>query len=192
MAERTRRIEAGDQTVVGVNAFTETEPSPLDSPGNILTVDPAVEHELIAEVDEWRPVRDQAAVDAALAALHDAAVGGGNIMEPSIALAKAGGTTGEWAGCLREVFGEFRAPTGVNAAVGRRVGELAAVAEFVKTHGRRAAAVPRGQARPRRPQQRRRADRRRGPRRRHGGRVQRHPPRRPSRSWRRHATRTPT
>jgi (2R)-ethylmalonyl-CoA mutase len=132
MAERTRRIEAGDLIVVGVNAFTESEPSPLDSPGNILTVDPAVEHELIAEVTLWRNARNQSAVDAAIAALHHAAVDGSNIMEPSIALAKAGGTTGEWAGCLREVFGEFRAPTGVNAAVGRRVGELAAVAEFVK------------------------------------------------------------
>ena len=132
MAERTRRIEAGDQTVVGVNAFTESEPSPLDSPGNILTVDPAIEHQLIDEVGQWRRERNQADVDAALAALHDAAVNGLNIMEPSIALAKAGGTTGEWAGCLRDVFGEFRAPTGVNAAVGRRVGELAEVAEFVK------------------------------------------------------------
>jgi (2R)-ethylmalonyl-CoA mutase len=133
MAERTRRIEAGDQLVVGVNAYTESEPSPLDSPGNILTVDPAVEHELIAEVAAWRSNRSQADVDAAIGALHDAAVNGTNIMEPSIALAKAGGTTGEWSGALREVFGEFRAPTGVNAAVGRRVGELAAVAEFVKT-----------------------------------------------------------
>jgi len=133
MAERTRRIEAGEQTVVGVNAFTETEPSPLDTPGNILTVDPAVEHDLIVEVDQWRAARDHAAVESALAALRAAAIGGDNIMEPSIALAKAGGTTGEWAAVLRETFGEFRAPTGVNAAVGRRVGELAAVAEFVKT-----------------------------------------------------------
>jgi (2R)-ethylmalonyl-CoA mutase len=133
MSERTRRIEAGDLTVVGVNAYTETEPSPLDAPGNILTVDPAIEHELIAELEQWRSDRDQSAVDAAIAALHDAAVSGANIMESSIALAVAGGTTGEWAGCLREVFGEFRAPTGVNAAVGRRVGHLAAVAEFVKT-----------------------------------------------------------
>ena len=133
MAERTRRIEAGDQTVVGVNKFTETEPSPLDTPGNILTVDPAIEHQLVSELGQWRSDRDRGAVDAAIAALHDAAVGGGNIMEPSIALAKAGGTTGEWSAVLREVFGEFRAPTGVNAAVGRRVGELAAVAAYVKT-----------------------------------------------------------
>ena len=133
MAERTRRIEAGDQTVVGVNKFTETEPSPLDTPGNILTVDPAIEQQLVSELGQWRSDRDRGAVDAAIAALHDAAVGGGNIMEPSIALAKAGGTTGEWSAVLREVFGEFRAPTGVNAAVGRRVGELAAVAAYVKT-----------------------------------------------------------
>jgi len=133
MAERTRRIEAGDQTVVGVNRFTETEPSPLDTPGNILTVDPAIEAELVAELGKWRAARDQPAVDAAITALHAAAAEGGNIMEPSIALAKAGGTTGEWSQVLRDVFGEFRAPTGVNAAVGRRVGELATVAEFVKS-----------------------------------------------------------
>ncbi len=132
MAERTRRIEAGDQTVVGVNSFTETEPSPLDTPGNILTVDPAIELELVDELAIWRAERDSVAVDAALAALHDAAVNGDNVMEPSIALARAGGTTGEWTEVLREVFGEFRAPTGVNAAVGRRVGELATVAEFVR------------------------------------------------------------
>ena len=132
MAERTRRIEAGDQIVVGVNRFTETEPSPLDTPGNILTVDPAVEQQQVAELAQWRSARNQAAVDAALGALHDAATDGSNIMEPSIALAKAGGTTGEWSAVLRDVFGEFRAPTGVNAAVGRRVGELAAVAQFVR------------------------------------------------------------
>ena len=132
MAERTRRIEAGDQTVVGVNAFTETAESPLDTPGNILTVDPLVEHQLVADVQAWRASRGAGAVTAALDDLRRAAVEGTNIMEPSIALARAGGTTGEWAGVLREVFGEFRAPTGVGAAVGRRVGELAAVAAFVK------------------------------------------------------------
>jgi (2R)-ethylmalonyl-CoA mutase len=132
MAERTRRIESGEQIVVGVNKFTETEPSPLDAPGNILTVDPAIEQQLVGELRQWRSARNQSAVNAAIGALHDAAVGGGNIMEPSIALAKAGGTTGEWSAALREVFGEFRAPTGVNAAVGRRVGELAEVATFVR------------------------------------------------------------
>ncbi len=132
MAERTRRIESGEQQVVGVNVFAETAESPLDTPGNILTVDPAVEHELIADVQAWRAARDAAAVAAALDDLRRAAFDGTNIMGSSIALAKAGGTTGEWATALREVFGEYRAPTGVNAAVGRRVGELAAVAEFVK------------------------------------------------------------
>ncbi|MCY7298512.1 MAG: protein meaA, partial [Ilumatobacteraceae bacterium] len=132
MAERTRRIEAGDQVVVGVNKFTETERSPLDTPGNILTVDPAIEQQQVAELVQWRSARDQAAVDNALSALRDAAKDGSNIMEPSIALAKVGGTTGEWSAVLREEFGEFRAPTGVNAAVGRRVGELAEVAAFVK------------------------------------------------------------
>jgi (2R)-ethylmalonyl-CoA mutase len=87
---------------------------------------------LVADVQEWRASRDQTAVDAAIAALHEAAAFGTNIMEPSIALAKAGGTTGEWSSTLRDVFGEFRAPTGVSAAVGGRTGELAAVAEFVK------------------------------------------------------------
>ncbi|MDO8390506.1 MAG: protein meaA [Actinomycetota bacterium] len=133
MAERSRRIEAGDQMVVGVNAFTESEPSPLDTPGNILTVDPAIEAQLKAEVVQWRADRDDAAVQAALTALKAAALDGTNIVDASIVLAKAGGTTGEWSSVLREVFGEFRAPTGVNAAVGRRVGELAAVAEYVKT-----------------------------------------------------------
>jgi (2R)-ethylmalonyl-CoA mutase len=133
MAERTRRIEAGDLTVVGVNAYTETAESPLDTPGNILTVDPQVEHDLVAELQLWRAGRDNDAVAEALLALRRAAESGENIMEPSIALARLGGTTGEWAGELRDVFGEFRAPTGVAAAVGRRVGELAAVAEYVKT-----------------------------------------------------------
>jgi len=133
MAERTRRIEAGDQVVVGVNAFTETTHSPLSGADNILTVDPAVEAELTDDVIAWRSARDQSAVDAALAELRRAAVDGTNIMEPSIVLAKAGGTTGEWSATLREVFGEYRAPTGVSAAVGKRVGELAEVAAFVKT-----------------------------------------------------------
>ncbi|MGA1361980.1 MAG: protein meaA [Ilumatobacteraceae bacterium] len=133
MAERTRRIESGEQTVVGVNSFTEFEASPLAGGDNILIVDPATERETVAEVEGWRRSRDAAAVEAALAGLRRAAEDGTNIMEPSIALALAGGTTGEWAGVLREVFGEFRAPTGVNAAVGRRTDELAEVADFVRT-----------------------------------------------------------
>lgn len=133
MAERTRRIESGDQTVVGVNSFTEFETSPLGGEGNIVKVDPDVERQMIEDVTAWRASRDEKAVQSALEDLRRAAEGDQNIMEPSIALAKAGGTTGEWAGILRTIFGEYRAPTGVAAAVGKRPGELAAVAEFVRT-----------------------------------------------------------
>ena len=133
MAERTRRIESGEQVVVGVNSYTESEDSPLATPGNILVVDPAVETEMIADVEKWRSTRDSARVQAALTHLRDAAVSGENIMEPSIELAEAGGTTGEWSQVLRDVFGEFRAPTGVGAAVGRRTSALAEVAEYVRT-----------------------------------------------------------
>lgn len=133
MAERTRRIEGGEQVVVGVNRFTESEASPLNQPGNILTVDPAVEAEMIADVQQWRANRDEAVVQAGLAELRRAAVEGDNLMPPSIALAKAGGTTGEWSEVLRDVFGEYRAPTGVGAAAGRRTADLAAVAELVRS-----------------------------------------------------------
>ncbi len=133
MAERTRRIESGEQTVVGVNSYRETESSPLGGEGKIVKVDPAVEKETIDDVNRWRGSRDEDAVKKALDELRRAAIEGDNVMEPSIALAKAGGTTGEWAGLLREVFGEYRAPTGVSAAVGKRPGELAAVAEFVRS-----------------------------------------------------------
>ncbi len=133
MADRTRRIESGDQIVVGVNAYTETAESPLNTPGNILTVDETVEAELVADVTAWRASRDAGAAAAALDELRRVAKEGGNIMEPSIALARAGGTTGEWSAALRDAFGEYRAPTGVGAAVGRRVDELSAVAAFVKT-----------------------------------------------------------
>jgi (2R)-ethylmalonyl-CoA mutase len=133
MAERTRRIETGDQVVVGVNKFTEFTDSPLGGEGNILKVDPAVEAETIADTNAWRASRDNAAVEAALKELRHAALEGLNIVPPSIALAKAGGTTGEWAGTLRELFGEYRAPTGVAAALGRRTHELAEVAAFVKS-----------------------------------------------------------
>ncbi|MFM7745749.1 MAG: protein meaA [Actinomycetota bacterium] len=133
MAERTRRIETGDQVVVGVNKFTETTDSPLGGDGNILKVDPAVETETIADTNAWRAGRDNAAVEAALHELRHAAAEGLNIVPPSIALAKAGGTTGEWGTALREIFGEYRAPTGVAAALGRRTAELADVAQFVKS-----------------------------------------------------------
>jgi (2R)-ethylmalonyl-CoA mutase len=133
MATRTRRIEGGEQVVVGVNSYTESEDSPLAVPGNILVVDPAVENEMIADVAAWRSSRDNERVQAALARVRAAAESDENIMEASIELAEAGGTTGEWSAVLREVFGEFRAPTGVGAAVGRRTHALAEVAEFVKS-----------------------------------------------------------
>jgi (2R)-ethylmalonyl-CoA mutase len=116
----TRRLEAierGEQVVVGVNKWTETEPSPLTTgDGSILTVDPAVEAEQVEKLKAWRGARDAKAVAKALAALRAAAAEDRNIMEPSIACAKAGITTGEWGSTLREVFGEYRAPTGVGRA----------------------------------------------------------------------------
>jgi len=137
MAERTRRIANGEQVVVGVNAFTETAQSPLGGNDNILRVDPAVEAAHVADVQQWRASRNSSAVAAALRDLRDAAVGSRNIMEPSIALARAGGTTGEWASTLREVFGEYRAPTGVGGVAAPRGEDLAAVA-------RRSSALPGG------------------------------------------------
>jgi (2R)-ethylmalonyl-CoA mutase len=117
--ERLHRIESGEQTVVGQNRFAESEESPLtaDAEGRILVVDPAVEAQQIEAVRRWRSERDQAAVDAALAALARAAAEPHeNLMTPTIAAARAGATTGEWARTLREVFGSYRAPTGVGEA----------------------------------------------------------------------------
>ncbi len=114
---RLEAIEAGSQTVVGVNRFVETEPSPLTTgEGSILTVPPEVEEQAIERMKAWRASRDEKAVASALAALRAAAAEGRNVMEPSIAAAKAGVTTGEWGATLREVFGEYRAPTGVGRA----------------------------------------------------------------------------
>ena len=129
MAHRTRRIETGAQTVVGVNAYTETAASPLGGHGTILTVDPAVGEQMVADVQHWRATRDQGAVDAALAELRRVAATDDNVMPATIALAKAGGTTGEWGAVMREVFGEFRAPTGVAGATGGTTAGLAAVAD---------------------------------------------------------------
>ena len=137
-AERVSRIESGEQTVVGVTRFTETADSPLTAEGDletILKVDPKVEASLVEELAVWRSQRDEAAVDAALAELirvaqsHDPA---DNIMIPSIALAHAGGTTGEWANALRGVYGEYRAPTGVSGGIGRRTSEMARVTVLSK------------------------------------------------------------
>ncbi|WP_257720213.1 protein meaA [Blastochloris viridis] len=114
---RLEGIERGEQIVVGVNRFKETEPSPLTTgEGAILTVPEHVEAEQVARLNAWRASRDAKAAAKALAALRAAAAEGRNIMEPSIACAKAGITTGEWGGTLREVFGEYRAPTGVGRA----------------------------------------------------------------------------
>jgi (2R)-ethylmalonyl-CoA mutase len=126
--KRLEGIEAGSQVVVGVNRWTETEPSPLTTgDGSILTVDPAVEAEQIGKLKAWREGRDAKAVATALDALRRAAAEGTNIMEPSIACAKAGVTTGEWGGTLREVFGEYRAPTGVGRAARDVGGDLVKV-----------------------------------------------------------------
>jgi (2R)-ethylmalonyl-CoA mutase len=133
MAERARRIESGDQVVVGVNRFTESTDSPLSGADNILVVDHRVEQQMVDDVVAWRSQRNQQAVDTALAKLRSAAESDANLMEPSIELAMAGGTTGEWGDVLRQVFGEYRAPTGVGAAAGRRTSELADVAQFVRT-----------------------------------------------------------
>ncbi len=116
-ADRLNRIERNETVVVGVNRWTTGEPSPLQSEdGGIMVVDPAVEQEQIDRLNTWRAERDETAVEAALAALRDAAQSGTNIMEPSIAAAKAGVTTGEWAEQMRRVFGTYRGPTGVSAS----------------------------------------------------------------------------
>ena len=115
---RLGRIESGETSVIGVNKFMQGEESPLTSgEGGILTVDPAVEAEQIARLEEWRAARDGEAVKAALAGLREAAQEGRNIMPASIACAKAGVTTGEWGFAMRQAFGEYRAPTGVGKAV---------------------------------------------------------------------------
>jgi (2R)-ethylmalonyl-CoA mutase len=122
-SERLARIESGEQVVVGVNRWTETEPSPLSAgEGAIQVIDAAVEAEQIGRLKAWRASRDARAAQAALAELERAAREGGNVMEPSIACAKAGVTTGEWGGLLRKIFGEYRAPTGVGQSIVLRDG----------------------------------------------------------------------
>ena len=120
-AARIARIESGATTVVGVNRWAEGEESPLGTgEGAIMQVDPKAEAEQIARLQDWRAARDNAAVATALATLRAAARSGANIMEPSIAAARAGVTTGEWASVIREVFGEYRAPTGVGKSPSNR------------------------------------------------------------------------
>jgi (2R)-ethylmalonyl-CoA mutase len=118
--ERIRRIEAGELTVVGLNRFVESEPSPLtaDAEGGILVVDPATEAQQREAIERWRSERDAAEVERALEELRRVAASDENVMEATIAAARAGATTGEWSQALRDVFGSYRAPTGVGEAAG--------------------------------------------------------------------------
>ncbi|MGH2953258.1 MAG: methylmalonyl-CoA mutase family protein [Solirubrobacterales bacterium] len=138
--ERIARIERGEITVVGQNRFTETEDSPLTAgaDGGILTPDPEVERECREALERWKDERDQGAVDRALDELAAAARDeSANVMPATIAAAKAGATTGEWAAVLRDVFGDYRAPTGVGAASAgadsERIAEVRERAEEVST-----------------------------------------------------------
>src|SRR5690606_16919408 len=119
LADRRRRIESGEQVVVGVNRFTETEPSPLTASGAapVVQVDPAAEAEAVRRLHAWREGRDPAAVAAALDRLRAVAATSENLMPATLECARVGVTTGEWAGALREVFGEYRAPTGLASHV---------------------------------------------------------------------------
>jgi ethylmalonyl-CoA mutase len=140
-AERLRGIESGTQTVIGVNAYTTAEASPLvDAEGGILKVDDAAESEQIARLEAWRSTRDDDAVAASLDELRRVAATDGNLMRPSIACARAGVTTGEWSHVLREVFGEYRGPTGVSD---RAMASGGALAEKLQEGRRRVAAVER-------------------------------------------------
>ncbi|MGB9012603.1 MAG: methylmalonyl-CoA mutase family protein [Aeromicrobium sp.] len=139
-AERRAKIEAGEMLVVGVNSYTETEPSPLtaDLDGAIMASDPEAEANAIADVLAWREQRDQSDVDEALARLQRDAKSDTNLMEATLAAVRAGATVGEWSGALREVFGEYRAPTGVSGVVGvaEAGAELTAVRDKVATTGK--------------------------------------------------------
>jgi (2R)-ethylmalonyl-CoA mutase len=136
---RRARIEAGDDVVVGVNAYVETEPSPLtaDLDAAIQAADPEAEAAAVRSVQEWRAARDAAACQAAIERLREDARTGANLMPATLVAARAGLTTGEWAGTLREVFGEYRAPTGVSGSVGvaEPGADLAAVRERVRVTG---------------------------------------------------------
>ncbi len=142
---RMQAIESGDLKIIGVNAFTGSEPSPLTTgaeDGDTMTLDPAAEAEQVGRLKAWRSERDGAAADAALQELESIAATGGNVMEASIACAHAGVTTGEWGAALRRVLGEFRAPTGVGAGLPTadeaRVGQVRARIEALSSSlGRR-------------------------------------------------------
>jgi ethylmalonyl-CoA mutase len=137
-AQRVRKIESGEILVVGVNVFTETAPSPLVSgyeeggAAHILELDPAAEAEQIESVQHWRAERDEAAWTAALDQVRKVAATDENLVPATIELVKAGGTVGEWAGALREVFGEYRAPTGVGSVATAPVDDMLAVRDRVQ------------------------------------------------------------
>ena len=131
-AERLNRIEKNETVVVGVNKWTEGEVSPLmTGDGGIMVVDPAVEAEQIARLNEWRKDRDAEAVKSALAELRAAASKGENVMPASIKAAKAGVTTGEWAAQMRQIHGEYRGPTGVSASPSNKTEGLDDIREAV-------------------------------------------------------------
>jgi (2R)-ethylmalonyl-CoA mutase len=138
-ATRRSRIESGEEKIVGVNIYETTEPSPLtaDLDAAIMAADPQAERTALASLEAWKAERDEDEVAAALAQLAEDAKGDTNLMTATLAAARAGATTGEWAGALREVFGEFRAPTGVSGAVGvaEAGAELSAVRERVRATG---------------------------------------------------------
>ncbi len=130
-AARRARIEGGEEVIVGVNRFETTEPSPLtaDLDAAVMAADPRAEQSALGSVAAWKEQRDEAAVEAALARLADDAGTDANLMPATLEAARAGATTGEWAGTLRSVFGEFRAPTGVGGPVGPVVLGVAAAGE---------------------------------------------------------------
>ncbi|MDQ4104892.1 MAG: methylmalonyl-CoA mutase family protein, partial [Actinomycetota bacterium] len=139
LAARRRRIEGGEDVIVGVNRFTETDPSPLQADGAraIESVDPEAEARVIEAVRSWRADRDRAAVESVLHRLVEAAKTDANLVEASMACARAGVTTGEWAQALREVFGEYRAPTGIAgaSAAGAAGDAIARVRDRVRSVG---------------------------------------------------------
>ncbi|NHQ75440.1 protein meaA [Roseovarius gahaiensis] len=131
-ADRLNKIERNETVVVGVNKWTEGEPSPLmGEDGGIMVVDPAVEADQIGRLNEWRAQRDAAAVQEALAELRAAAAEGRNVMPASIKAAKAGVTTGEWAAQMRAVHGEYRGPTGVSGSPSNKTEGLDDIREAV-------------------------------------------------------------
>ncbi|SDF98520.1 (2R)-ethylmalonyl-CoA mutase [Lentzea fradiae] len=139
LADRRRRVESGEEIVVGVNKFDTTEPSPLQAEGAnaIETIDPIVELHAVEAIQQWRANRDNAAVEASLDALREAAKTDQNLVEVTLACARAGVTTGEWSQALRDTFGEYRAPTGVSgaSASGEAGSEIARVRDRVRATG---------------------------------------------------------